>query len=84
MGLLLHVLFNYFLFQHAFFLVISYLFSFILISQFHFIARQISCCIKRGKQINGAPQGRNLHITSKHLNVKQIMDFRYPHDGNLL
>ena len=30
--LLLHVLFDYFVFSYAFFLVISYLFSFILIS----------------------------------------------------
>ena len=35
--LLLHVLFDY----YAYFLVIFYLFSFILISQFHFIVRQI-------------------------------------------
>ena len=40
MWLLLHVLFNYFLFSMRSFLVISYLCSFISISQFYFIARQ--------------------------------------------
>ena len=56
---LLHVVF----FKLLFFFVISFLFSFILISQFHFIARQVSFSFSLAMPVNESSSSETRLIT---------------------